>query len=248
MASHYLQPIFEQLAEPFTGEALFDALTDLVFFLKDEQGRYALVNHTLALRCGVADKRDLLGKTAADLFPAPLGENYLAQDLSIVATGQPLLNELELHAYPTGEQGWCITTKLPLRSRDDRCIGLVGISRDLHAPTEEYRDVAEALRKAQARLETPMTIEDLAHIAGLSVFQFDNRIKEVFHVSASQLLLKFRMDRATQRLRDTQTSIAQIALECGYADQSAFTRQFHRTVGLTPGQFRKRYQPPTKDV
>lgn len=240
MPNPLLQSIFDQLAEPFTGEALFDAQADLVYFIKDAAGRYALVNHTLAQRCAVANKSELIGRTAADVFPAPLGENYLAQDLAILATGQPLLNELELHAYPTGEQGWCITTKLPLRSRGDRCAGLVGISRDLHAPTDGYRDVAEALRKAQSRLDSPMTIDDLAQIAGLSTFQFDHRIKEVFHVSASQLILKFRMDLAVQRLRDTSLPIAQIAFECGYSDQSAFTRQFHRTVGLTPSQYRKR--------
>lgn len=242
MPNSLLENLLAQLAEPFTGEALFDALTDVVFFIKNERGQYVLINQTLAHRCGVADKAALLGQTAADVFPGPRGENYLAQDMSLIATGDPLLNELELHAYPTGESGWCITTKLPLRSRTEKCVGLVGISRDLHAPTEDYRDVAEALRKAQARLDSPMTIDDLAKIAGLSAFQFDHRIREVFHVSASQLLLKFRLDLARQRLRDTTTPIAHVAQECGYADQSSFTRQFHRTIGLTPAEFRKRHK------
>lgn len=238
-----LAAVCSQLAEPLTHEALFDTLSDLVYFIKNERGEYVLVNHTLARRCGVADKSALLGKTAADVFPEPLGGNYLAQDMTLISTGQPLLNELELHTYPTGEPGWCLTTKLPLRGRTEKCVGLVGISRDLHAPSEDYRDVAEALRTAQTRLDAPMTVEDIAQASGLSAFQFDHRIKEVFHVSASQLILKFRMDRATQRLRDTVLPIAQVALECGYADQSAFTRQFHRTLGLTPGEYRKRYAP-----
>lgn len=239
-----LEAVLTKLAEPLTCEALFDALTDIVYFVKDQQGRYVLVNQTLTRRCEVADKGAIIGKTAVELFPAPLGENYLAQDLALIQTGQPLLNELELHTYPAGDSGWCITTKLPLRGRDGSCVGLMGISRDLHAPTEDYRDVAETLRKVQASLDTPATIEEVAKIAGLSTFQFDHRIREVFHLSASQLILKFRMDRATQRLRDTAEPIAQVALRCGYADQSAFTRQFHRTIGLTPGEYRKRYALP----
>lgn len=239
MSESLLHMVLAQLAEPLTCEALFDLQPDLVYFIKNAQGEYVLVNQTLAQRCVAASKMELIGKTAADVFPPPLGANHLAQDLELVATGQPLLNELELHTYPTGEAGWCITTKLPLKNKEDQCIGLVGISRDLHAPTEDYRDVAEALRLAQSRLDAPMNVEDLARTAGLSAFQFDHRIREVFHFSASQLLLKFRMDRATQRLRDTTLPIAQVALECGYADQSSFTRQFHRTIGLTPAEYRK---------
>lgn len=242
MSHPLLTALFDQLAEPFTGELLFDALNDLVFFLKNANGQYVLVNQTLAQRCGVAGKDQLLGKTAAEVFPHPWGTNYFAQDEILIATGEPLLNELELHAYPTGEAGWCITTKLPLRGRDDVCIGLMGISRDLHAPSEDYRDVAEALRTAQARLDEPMTVEALAKIAGLSTFQFDQRIRDVFHLSASQLLLKFRLDWGRERLRETTLPIAQVALACGYADQSSFTRQFHRTIGLTPAEYRKRYQ------
>lgn len=242
MTNPALLALFSQLAEPFTAEALFDGLNDIVFFIKDQQGRYVLVNTTLAKRCGLSDKGALLGHTAAETTLGPLGSTYLAQDLEIISTGQALLNELELHAYPTGEPGWCLTTKLPLKNAQGKCVGLVGMSRDLHAPTEDYRDVAEALRFAHAQLETPLTVEELAKRAGLSPFQLDQRVRDVFHLSVTQLLLKFRMDRATQRLRDSTKPIAQIALECGYSDQSAFTRQFGRTIGLSPGEYRKVYQ------
>ncbi len=242
MPEPLLHDLLSQLAEPLTCEALFDAQPDLVYFLKNAHGQYVLVNQTLVRRCDMTEKSQLIGRTTVDVIPAPLGANYLEQDLHLIATSEPLLNELELHTYPTGEAGWCMTTKLPLKNRQGVCVGLVGISRDLHAPTEDYRDVAQALRSAQARLDAPMTVDELAQMAGLSAFQFDHRIREVFHVSASQLLLKFRLDHATQRLRDTAQPIVQVALECGYADQSSFTRQFRRTLGLTPAEYRKRQQ------
>lgn len=239
MSPTLLQAVLTQLSEPFTGEALFDTQSDLVFFIKNERGEYVLVNQTLAKRCGVPNKSELIGKTARDVFPDSLGRNYFEQDMSLIQSGEPLLNELELHAYPTGDSGWCLTTKFPLFGTGSRCVGLVGISRDLHAPTDDYRDVAAALKEALTRLDSPLKVEDIAQWAGLSTFQLDHRIREVFHVSTSQLLLKFRMDLATQRLRDTSLPIAQIAFQCGYADQSAFTRQFHRTIGLTPNEYRK---------
>ena len=48
--------LFSQLAEPFTGEALFDCLGDLVFFIKNRRGEYVVVNQTLVERCGRREK------------------------------------------------------------------------------------------------------------------------------------------------------------------------------------------------
>jgi PAS domain S-box-containing protein len=238
---HYelVAQLLQQLNEPFTGEVLFDAVDDTTFFMKDRRGRYVLVNRTLAKRCGSADKTQLLGRTAAEVFPPPLGDAYLAQDLELIATGEPLLNELELHTYATGEPGWCLTTKQPLRNAAGECIGLVGLSRDLYPPTNDYGDVAAAIHEVRNDLEATWTVDEMARLAKLSAYQFDQRIREAFHLSANQLVLKLRMDRAVQRLRDSTKPIVQIALECGYSDQSAFTRQFRRTIGLAPSDFRR---------
>lgn len=239
MSNNAARHLFAQLAEPFTGEVLFDAIDDVTFFVKDQLGRYVLVNRTLARRCGAKDKSALIGRTAAEVFPEPLGEGYLSQDLQLIATGEPLLNELELHNYPTGEPGWCMTTKHPLKDGCGQCLGLVGISQDLYVPTEDYRDVAAALHEVQENLGSPWTVDEVARRAGLSAYQIDQRVREVFRLTVNQLILKFRMDRATQRLRDTTKPIAEIAMECGYSDQSAFTRQFRRTIGLAPGDYRR---------
>jgi transcriptional regulator GlxA family with amidase domain len=50
--------------------------------------------------------------------------------------------------------------------------------------------------------------------------------------------LKLRVDLAERHLRQTDRSIAAIALETGYSDQSAFTRQFRRATGLSPREYR----------
>ena len=61
-------------------EALFDDVEDIVFFVKDGQGRYVLINRTVAARCGFAAKADVIGKTAAEVYPPPFGTEYLRQD------------------------------------------------------------------------------------------------------------------------------------------------------------------------
>lgn len=48
---------------------LLDTLSDVVFFIKDREARYAFVNQTLARRCGFKHSEDLLGRTADMVFP-----------------------------------------------------------------------------------------------------------------------------------------------------------------------------------
>jgi PAS domain-containing protein len=95
-------------------EELFDVTYDIVFFVKDALGRYVMVNQTMVERLNLTSKRDLLGRTSADLYPAPLGQSYLEQDLYVIQTGQKIINKLEHQLYLNGESGWCVTNKVPL--------------------------------------------------------------------------------------------------------------------------------------
>jgi len=231
-----------KLEAPFTGEALFDHLPDIVFFIKNEKGEYLAVNNTLVVRCGQSQKDQLLGKTSAELMRPPLGQRYMEQDLKVVNTGQPLIAQLELHLFATRDVGWCLTTKLPLKSQTGKVIGLVGVSQDLRLPnldTDEYQHVSAAVSFAQAHLSAPPSIGELAKVADMSVYQLDRRMRSVFGLTTGQWLLKTRIDRARQQLRDSEAPIASIAMNAGYSDQSAFTRQFRRATGLSPREYRE---------
>ncbi|HEX8914636.1 MAG TPA: AraC family transcriptional regulator [Humisphaera sp.] len=230
-----------RVADPLALAPLFDRLPDIVFFVKDAAGRYAAVNQTLVDRLRARTKAALLGRTAADVFPAPLGESYRRQDLAIARSGRPLLDRLELHVYPSGATGWCLTHKLPLAGADGRVVGVCGLSRDLAAPageSDEYRGLAGALDRLHADFAEPITIPDLARSAGLSPYQFDRRVRKLFGLSAGQLLDKVRLDEAVRLLRETDEPVAAVALACGYGDQSAFARRFRQSTGLTPREFR----------
>lgn len=233
--------MFAQLAEPFTGEALFDCLQDLVFFIKNRRGEYVIVNQTLVERCRKRSKAELIGRRVDEVFPPPLGRSYRAQDEQVLRTGSPIRNQLELHFYPGGRRGWCVTHKLPVRGRGGEVVGLVGFSRDLQAPSErgeDFSQIAEAVRRIQTRYDEPLKVRELARRAGLSVYQFDRRMRRIFRITAGQLIQKVRMEAALQRLRASDASIACIASECGYSDQSAFTRQFRQTIGYSPSEYR----------
>ena len=78
--------------------------------------------------------------------------------------------------------------------------------------------------------------------------QLDRALRRTIGLSPKQLLLRARLDEAMRRLDDTDLPIAtDRQSECGYYDQSSFTRQFRRaTVVITPGTYRA--EPPASRV
>lgn len=240
-------PIRKNFIESLDGmlpvDRLFDGVPDIVFFVKDAAGRYMAVNDTLAARCGLAGKDAALGRTAEEIFPPPLGQAFALQDLAILRGGNPIRDHLELHLYPGGRSGWCLTYKEPVMGKNGRVAGICGISRDLHSPGaqgEDYAALSAAVEHIHRHYDEPLRLPALAEMAGLSVYQFDQRIRGLFHVTAGQYLVKVRIDAACQRLTGSREAIAQIALACGYSDQSAFSRQFKQAVGISPLAYRKK--------
>lgn len=236
--------IREQFIErvgPIIAETLFDSIPDIVFFVKDINGRYVSVNQTLVERCGFSDKRELIGRTASEVFPPSLGDAFTDQDRQILSGGPGFRNHLELQLFSPGRQGWCLTNKEAVRTTDGKIVGVCGISRDLHPPSSRstaYEALSKVLDFIHTNYADVLRLPQLAEMAGLSVYQFDQRIRSLFQVSAGQYLVKVRIDAACQKLANSKAAIAEIAMDCGYSDQSAFSRQFKQAVGVSPKTYR----------
>jgi AraC-like DNA-binding protein len=234
---------FDSLDGLLPVDRLFDGVPDIVFFVKDAHGRYMAANDTLATRCGLTSKHDALGLTADELFPPPLGKAFALQDREILRNGQPIRDRLELHLYPGGRSGWCLTFKEPVIGKNGKIVGICGISRDLHSPGEQGSEMAalsSVIDHIHHHYDEVLRLPALAEMAGMSVYQFDQRIRSLFHLTAGQYLVKVRIDAACQRLSGTADPLVQIALACGYSDQSSFSRQFKQAVGLSPLAYRRK--------
>lgn len=240
------QRLSQQIDNAFFAEPLFDALPDVVFFVKDTQGRYLVVNQTLVRRCGLKLKSALLGRTAAEVFPKEFGNLYSAQDQRMLAGGSEIRDQLELHLYPDRDPGWCLTHKIALRDRHGNIVGLSGISRDLAMPDQAhpvYGRIAAAAHFIHAHYDQAIGLADLARITSLSASQIERYFDKIFSLSPRQMIIKARLDVASKMLTEDsgepcQSSVTEIALACGYRDHSAFTRQFKATVGITPSAYR----------
>ena len=222
-------------------EQLFDHTPDLAFFIKDAAGCYLAVNHSLLERHGLLDKAQMLGRRPCDICPGDFGRIPAEQDASVLRTGRPIIEHLELQWYLPHKPVWCLTTKLPIRAADGTVTGMIGISKDVRAPVapeEIPAGVAAALARLEVGYADPITPPELARIAKLPAARFARIVKRIFGVTPIQLIAKTRIEAASRLLRETDRHIADIALECGFYDHSAFTRAFRAVVGVTPMQFR----------
>ena len=80
-------------------------------------------------------------------------------------------------------------------------------------------------------------MEELTALSGMSVAQIERYCKRIFHLTPRQMIHKVRLEKATELLAG-DTPITDIALQCGYTDHSAFSRQFKAMTGSTPRDFR----------
>ena len=123
-------------------------------------------------------------------------------------------------------------------------IGLAGISKDIHPPTEQRDDlipIQKVITYIRKNLAESLRLPELAEGVGLSVYQLDQRIRSLYHISAGQFITQCRVEKACKLLSSTKKPIAEVALDCGYTDQSAFTRQFKQTSGMTPKAYRDQF-------
>lgn len=225
-------------------QVLFDALPDVVFFVKDNESRYTHLNLTLVQRLGRKHRSEVIGKSTVEVFPLPLGGNYLMQDRRVLH-GEVIENQLEVHLFPNRTPGWCLTFKRPLCHQNE-VVGVIGISRDLGQPDSRhsaYERLNRALKHMQAHHGENLRIKTLADLAGVSVAQLERHFRRVFQLTPQQLLTKMRIESAMRLLQDDK-SIAAVGQICGFADQSAFARQFKATVGMTPRDFRTLTKQP----
>lgn len=165
------------------------------------------------------DEGDVLtsaGKTAA----LDLCIHLVRRDLG-AAAANGIARRLVVPAHRSGGQAQFIVSPARPRSPD----GL--------APTLEW---------AQAHLDQPLTVRDLARHASLSTRQLARRMRAELQAGPLDWLHQQRIARAQELLERTDASIEQIAASCGMGTAVTLRRHFHRRVGVTPTAYRATFR------
>jgi AraC-like DNA-binding protein len=90
-----------------------------------------------------------------------------------------------------------------------------------------------------ANLDGTVALANVAKECRLSVSHFSRAFRQSTGVAPHNWMLNRRVELAKDLLRDRDSSLSQIALRCGFADQSHFTRVFTRRAGVSPGAWRR---------
>jgi PAS domain S-box-containing protein len=230
----------EQLAIG-TVEVLMDKVPHATFSVKDDGLRYVAANRAMLELCGVRSRDELLGRTARDFFPEEGRQRYEVSDRLVMRTRRPILDHLDLTMRLRGSPIWVVLGKWPVIGPRQEVLGVAVLGRLLGAPDKRhptYERMASAVEHIRANFSTPLDIEELAQLVGVSVSQFQRDFTGIFGIAPGRYITKVRLEAAIDLLTSDKP-IAEIAQVCGYADQSAFTRRFHAVVGISPSQYRR---------
>jgi AraC-like DNA-binding protein len=223
--------------------SLFDLIPGVYFFAKNRQGELMFTCKASRSLYHIPDDTSAIGLTDFDVNPSEMAETYVHDDARIYKTGMPVLNRVELWFNEQGIPDWFVVNKMPIRSRTGTIIGIMGFSQSYEGRTKlltPFGGIAKAVAHIREKYQDEIAIADLARVAGLSLRQLQRKFLATFGVGPQQFLIKTRLLAACRALRETDETLAEIALSSGFPDQSAFALHFRKHFGVTPSEFRHR--------
>ena len=129
--------------------SVLDTFPQRVFW-KDEDSVFVGCNAAFARNLHLSDPAEIVGKTDFDIHAPADAERYRADDREIMRSGAARIEYEEPMTHPDGSEGWASTSKVPIRDKDGRVIGLLGTYEDI---TDKKR-AQEALRESERFLDS----------------------------------------------------------------------------------------------
>lgn len=105
--------------------------------------------------------------------------------------------------------------------------------RDLHV------SVRAALELMENHLASPLSIPQIARLAGISDRHMHRRFQDEVGKTPKRVYLDLRLRKSEELLRKTRLPLTEIALTCGFANAAHFASAFKKHYGLSPSAFRK---------
>ncbi len=227
-------------------QQLFEHVPGVYFFVKDAESRMMGASRPILDRFGLSSEEEIIGTTDFDYFPPHIAAKFVQDDQLVMRTGTPLIGRVEIWYTEQRLLDWFITNKLPVQDSRNNTVGVMGTVRSYEGSRrslQTYTQIDKVVEYIRERHKGRVSVTELAEIAGVSPRQLHRRFLEFFGMSVQEFLSKTRIQAASDALLNSDDSIVDIALQFGFCDQSAFTQQFKKHVGVTPFRFRKENGP-----
>ena len=157
---------------------LIDNIPDVIY-IKDIDCRKVIANTADIRNIGFKEETEVLGKTDIELFPGPIGERGYTDDKKLINSGEAIIEREEDFLGKNGERCWLQTTKIPLRDKDGKITGLVGIGRDITKRKRAEEELKQSYLFSESLLKTIPFGMDIVDEKGTVLFQSDN-FKKLF--------------------------------------------------------------------
>lgn len=224
---------------------LFDALPNVAFYAKDVQSRFIRMNQLFLEIHGCNSPDQLLGKNDRDVSPPAMAEAYIEEDQRVMASRRMLPGQVWLVYHPHDQPHWYVSSKTPLIDQAGEVIGIAGVMYPIDRPDELARYTRELLpvvRHIGDHYSEQVSMAEMARLAGLSSTHFNRRFRQLLRMAPVEYLRTVRVQAARRLLAGSTATLAQIAAETGFTDQSHFTRRFRQATGMTPLAYRRRFR------
>lgn len=98
----------------------------------------------------------------------------------------------------------------------------------------------QAINYINDNLDQKIKLDDVAKLIDISQYYFCHLFKESTGITPYQYVIKQRIEKARELIKQSKLPLAEIAFECGFSSQSQMTQHFRRSVGVTPKVYRDR--------
>ena len=140
--------ITELEQEKLMFQGLLDTIPDHIYF-KDRKSRFLKLSKALMDWFGAKTGGDVIGKTDFDIFSDEHARQAYEDEQNIIKSGIPVINKEEKETWDDGRITWVSTSKVPLRDKQGRIMGVVGISHNI----TEKKETEAKLKKYRENLE-----------------------------------------------------------------------------------------------
>jgi AraC family transcriptional regulator len=110
-------------------------------------------------------------------------------------------------------------------------------------PSSSPRWLLQTRDLLHARFMDSLSLEEIARIVGVHPDHLAHAFRRQYHCTVGEYVRRLRIDFACLQMTSSDTPLAEIALDAGFADQSHFTKTFKRLMGMTPSEFLRHRRP-----
>lgn len=248
MPKHHWHPYFELFyveegaCSMMAENEMYDLHTGDFVLIPPQTFHYTRYHFGTCRRGAIFFRKEDVSMAVLEQLP---GKDSFFQQIRILQTPQPsqiqidvLLHRMVQENSLNGECS-CLILHAMLQEmllRCSRTCTLVDVPERIHTTD---REIVYAARFMSEHYSEPITSADIAAAAGFSPNYLSRKFREATGFGVHEYLIFLRLRHAAQQLAETEQSITEIALQCGFSDSNYFKDAFKKNYGCTPREYRK---------